>query len=122
MPSTDGRTEILLTDSERNLVLTEMREFLNSVQQINQGLANQDMALVARAAQKSGKAAQAAVPGTLIGKLPIAFKKLGGDTHAKFDQLARDAGDLSDTKHTLEQLSTLMKNCVSCHEAYRFSL
>jgi len=120
--STDGRIEILLTEGERNLVLTEMRAFLSSVQQINQGLANEDMASVIEAARHSGKAAQAAVPGTLIGKLPIAFKKLGGDTHAKFDQLAMDAGDLSDTEHTLEQLSTLMKNCVSCHEAYRFSL
>lgn len=120
--STDGRAEILLTDSERNFVLTEMREFLSSVQQINQGLAIEDMTLVAEAARKSGKAAQTGVPGTLIGKLPISFKKLGGDTHAKFDELAMDADDLGDASHTLEQLSTLMKNCVSCHEAYRFSL
>ena len=99
-----------------------MRAFLNSVQQINQGLANDDMALVAEAARHSGKAAQTGVPGTLIGKLPLGFKKLGGDTHAKFDELAMDADDLGDAGHTLEQLSTLMQNCVSCHEAYRFSL
>ncbi len=120
--STDGRTTILLDDNERNLVLAEMRAFLTSVQKINQGLAQGDMALVAEYARKAGKAAQGEVPGTLVGKLPLPFKKLGGDTHAKFDQLAMDADDLGDRDHTLEQLSTLMQNCVACHEAYRIDI
>jgi len=120
--STDGRIEILLNDNERNLVLTEMRAFLASVQQINQGLAENNMELVAKQARKSGKAATGGMPGTLIGKLPLAFKKLGFDTHAKFDQLAMDAGDLGNRDHTLQQLSTLMENCVNCHAAYRISM
>ena len=120
--STDGRTEILLSDGERNLVLTEMRAFLNSVQQINQGLSENNMELVAEQARKSGKAAQAGMPGTLVGKLPLQFKKLGGDTHAKFDQLAMDADDLGDRDHVLQQLSTLMKNCVTCHATYRIDI
>jgi len=120
--STDGRTEILLNDNERNLVLTEMRAFLASVQQINQGLAENNMERVAEYATKSGKAATGGMPGTLMGKLPLAFKKLGFDTHAKFDQLAMDANDLGDRDHTLQQLSTLMENCVACHAAYRINL
>jgi len=120
--SSDGRIEILLNDSERNLVLTEMRAFLSSVQQINKGITNDDMTLVAEQARKSGKAAQTGMPGTLVGKLPLAFKKLGADTHAKFDQLAMNASDLGDRDHTLEQLSTLMENCISCHASYRISL
>ena len=120
--STDGRTEIILNDNERNLVLTEMRAFLVSVQQINQGIADNNMELVVEHARKSGKAATGSMPGTLVGKLPLTFKKLGGDTHAKFDQLAMDAEDLGDRDHTLEQLSTLMKNCVACHAAYRISM
>ncbi len=120
--STDGRTEILLTDSERNLVLAEMRAFLASIQQINQGIAEDNMALVAEHARKSGKTAQAGMPGTLVGKLPLKFKKLGGDTHKKFDQLAMDAEDLGDRDQALEQLSALMKNCVSCHATYRIDI
>ncbi len=120
--STDGRKEILLNDNERNLVLTEMRAFLASVQQINQGLAENNMARVEEYARKSGKAATGGMPGTLMGKLPLAFKKLGFDTHAKFDQLAMDANDLGDRDHTLQQLSTLMENCVACHAAYRINL
>ena len=120
--STDGRATILLNDSERNLVLAEMRAFLSSVQQINQGISENNMELVAEHARKSGKNAQAGMPGTLVGKLPLQFKKLGGDTHAKFDQLAMDADDLGDRDHTLEQLSTLMQNCVSCHATYRIDI
>ena len=117
--STDGRTTILLDDSERDLVLAEMRAFLSSIQQISQGITEDNMKLVAESARSSGKAAQAGMPGTLVGKLPLEFKKLGGDTHAKFDQLAMDAEDMEDGNHAMEQLSTLMLNCVSCHAAYR---
>jgi hypothetical protein len=120
--STDGRTAILLNESERNFVLAEMRVFLSSVQKINQGISENNMELVAEHARKSGKAAQLGTPGTLVGKLPLQFKKLGGDTHAKFDQLAMDADDLGDRDHALEQLSTLMKNCISCHAAYRIDI
>lgn len=120
--SDDGRTAILLDAGERNLVLAEMRAFLTSVQKINQGVAEDNMELVAEYARKSGKAAQGEIPGTLVGKLPLQFKKLGGDTHAKFDQLAMDADDLGDRDQALEQLSTLMENCVACHATYRIDI
>jgi len=119
---TDGRMAIHLTSGERDLVLTEMRAFLESIQQVTKGVTADDMKLVAESARKSGKAAQGAVPGTLVGKLPIAFKKLGFDTHAKFDQLALDAEEFGDSEHALSQLSILMENCVGCHAAYRFSM
>jgi hypothetical protein len=117
--SIDERTTILLTETERNLVLNEMRSFLISVQQISLGIADNNMGLVIEAARKSGKSAQADVPGTLIGKLPLPFKQLGFDTHKKFDQLAMDSEDLGDREHALRQLSELMQNCVSCHAAFR---
>ena len=120
--STDERTTILLNATERNLVLAEMRSFLTSVQQISKGISENDMKLVAQFARKSGKSAQAEVPGTLMGKLPLPFKRLGGDTHKKFDQLAMDAEDLEDGAHALEQLSTLLQNCVNCHTAYRINI
>ena len=120
--SSDGRASILLNAGERELVLAEMRAFLSSVQQITAGLSNNDMPLVAEHARKSGKAAQGEVPGTLIGKLPLQFKQLGSDTHNKFDQLAMDAEDLEDENHAMQQLSNLMKNCVSCHATYRIDI
>ena len=118
----DDRITILLDESERNLVLAEMRTFLTSIQQISQGLAENDMELIVLSARMSGNAAQQGIPGRLAGKLPIEFKKLGRDTHARFDQLAMDAEDLEDNSHTIVQLSDLMSNCVSCHALYRIDI
>jgi len=118
--SADGRLAIQLTDNERQLVLSEMRAFLESVQQITQGISEADMPLVAVSARNVGLASQQAVPGSLIGKLPLPFKKLGRDTHAKFDEMAMDAEQFEDSGHSLAQLGELMQNCVACHVAYRF--
>ena len=120
--SGDGRLAIHLSAGERDLVLGEMRSFLASIQQITRGIVEDNMSLVVESARTSGAAAQEAVPGTLIGKLPMEFKKLGFDTHSKFDRLALDTQDLEDGSHALSQLSTLMQNCVACHAAYRIDV
>jgi hypothetical protein len=120
--SVDGRTAIRLEKEERDLVLSEMRVFLESVQQITGGISVDDMALVSDHARKSGNSARMEVPGSLIGKLPLAFKKLGFDTHAKFDELAIDAEQLGDRDHALSQLNIILGNCVACHAAYRFEI
>lgn len=118
--SSDTRELIQLTAAEKDIVLAEMRIFLTSTQQIIKGISEGDMELVASQAKKSGKAAQAEIPASLAKKLPVQFKKLGSDTHMKFDQIAMDAEDLGDNEHTLSQLSVLLQNCTSCHEIYRF--
>lgn len=118
--SVDGRVAIHLTDAERAIVLKEMRTFLMSVQQIIRGISQEDMDHVAVSAREVGRAAQDVVPASLIGKLPLSFKKLGFDTHEKFDLIALDAKALGDPDHTMDQLTELMDNCVSCHESHRF--
>lgn len=118
--SADGSLAIQLDANERQLVLSEMRAFLESVQQITHGISENDMKLVAASARNVGLASQQAVPGSLIGKLPLPFKKWGRDTHAKFDEMALDAEQFEDSGHSLSQLDKLMQNCVACHAAYRF--
>lgn len=120
--STDGRISIQLNAGERDLVLEEMRAFLESVQHITKAATENNMEMVAKSARKVGKAAQSAVPGTLIGKLPIAFKKLGFDTHLKFDEVALNAEDFGDSNQVLIQLSDLMQNCIACHAVYRIDI
>lgn len=117
--STDNRLAIQLTAGEKDLVLSEMRAFLASVQQITHGVSSKDMKLIASSARTVGLAAQQGVPGSLMGKLPLEFKQLGRDTHEKFDLLALDAEQLEDENHSLAQLGSLMQNCVTCHAAYR---
>jgi len=115
----DGRQSLMLESGERNLVLTEMRMFLDAVQKIIHAANEDDAESVAMAARAVGRAAQNDVPGSLMKKLPLEFKKLGFDTHSKFDQLAMDAEQFGDVEVILQQLSVLMQNCVACHEAYR---
>lgn len=115
----DGRQSLMLEAGERDLVLTEMRMFLTAVQQITQAANEDDAASIAKAARLVGRAAQEAVPGSLMKKLPLEFKKLGFDTHSKFDQLALDAEEFGDTAVSMKQLSALMQNCIACHESYR---
>lgn len=118
----DGMIEVELTSIERQHVQTEMRTFLASIQQIIKGTSENEMAQVATHARMSGKAAQAGVPSSLKAKLPQAFKKLGADTHARFDLLALDAESIGDGEHALAQLAELMENCVACHASYRVTL
>ena len=122
VPASDGRTAILLAPAERDLVLTEMRGFLAAVQSITEGVVNEDPAAVAAAARSAGAPAQHSVPASLVGKLPWAFKRLGFDTHGRFDQLALDVGQFGDTSQVLPELVALMNNCVACHAAYRIDL
>lgn len=118
-PGSDGRTAILLAPGERDLVLTEMRAFLQAVQAISQALGDGDPAAAAGAARAVGVAAADEVPLSLMAKLPIGFKQLGLATHRAFDQLALDAEDIADPEHTQAQLSALLGNCVGCHAAFR---
>jgi L-asparaginase II len=120
LPSDDARVAIQLTDSERTLVLSEMRAFLETVQVITEGMVDEEMNKVMLAARKVGFAAQQGVPLSLMGKLPLEFKQLGMDTHRKFDQIAMDAEQLGDVSQTLEQLSVLLRNCAGCHAGYKF--
>ncbi len=119
VPAEDGRTQIVLTPGERDMILAEMRTFLESIQGITAALAQGDLAEAARIARTVGSAAQQGMPGTLIGKLPMEFKQLGFDTHSRFDQFAMDAEAFGEVNHALEQLADLMRNCVACHATFR---
>src|SRR5512135_760596 len=67
----DGRTAVLLTLDERNLVLTEMRGMLGTVQGMVNGVKAGDLKQVAQAARASGMAAAADVNPALMAKLPL---------------------------------------------------
>ncbi|MES9956783.1 MAG: hypothetical protein ABW120_15450 [Sedimenticola sp.] len=119
LPASDQRTAIILTEGERDMVLGEMRSFLETIQVITAALVNDDLQTVEKAARGVGMATSEGVPAGLITKLPLAFKTLGLGTHEKFDQLALNAAQFGDKHTTLTELSELMQNCVACHAAYR---
>jgi hypothetical protein len=117
----DERAAIALSADERAAVLAEMRAFLQSVQGIAGAVASGKVAAAADAAKPSGMGAAHAMPKSLMGKLPMEFRKLGMDTHQRFDALALEASGLGDGKVVLTQLEQILANCNGCHAGYRFT-
>ncbi len=115
----DGRTTLLLNDSERTFFLNEMRNFLIAVQQINDAIEKDDMPQVVSAAKKVGSGDLAHVPAGLMAKLPLAVKTMGLSTHKAFDQMAMDAEQLGDKDHTLSQLNQILPTCTACHALFK---
>jgi len=115
----DTRTPIALNEDERNLVLEEMRTFLDTIRSITVSMSEEDMEKVAESAKKVGMAAAGGMSPALTGKLPQQFKMLAMQVHKGFDQIALDATEMGDKQQTLEQLGAVLGNCVACHAIYR---
>jgi hypothetical protein len=115
----DGRTAILLAPDERNLVLTEMRGMLGTVQGMVNGVKAGDLKQVAQAARASGMAAAADVNPALMAKLPLEFKQLGLSVHKRFDEIATEADSGVSHEKLLGSLGTQLSACVACHASYR---
>jgi hypothetical protein len=119
--ATDGRQAIQLEPQQRDLVLTEMRTFVDSLRDITLALGTDDSAMFQKAALRVGLKAQEGVPLDMMKALPLAFKKLGMDTHKRFDDLAALSEQGAGTEELLTELSQLMNNCVACHAAYQLA-
>jgi mono/diheme cytochrome c family protein len=115
-----AREAMKLTSSQEVQVSYEMRGFLVALQGINEALAKQDFAAVARYARMSGRSGPRETTPDLVKALPQQFREMAGETHVAFDQIATDAETMGDTRVTLEQISGIMKNCIQCHSVYRF--
>lgn len=119
-PSDDGRQAVMLSKDERNALLLEMRNWLQSSQNILAAASVKDFDTVAKSARASGMAAEADTPGSLFRKIPAEMKALGFGTRKKFDEIAADAEQNKDTGQTVAKLSEAMNNCIACHATYRF--
>ncbi len=117
--SEDGRAAIVLSVDERDLVLSEMRGFLEGIETIVSGITEKDMDAIAESAEKMGMSSAAQVPLALMGKLPSEFRSLGMATHTAFDELALEARGMGDEQVILAGLGELINNCTTCHSAYR---
>lgn len=115
----DGRTVVLLAPDERDLVLTEMRGMLGTVQGMVDGVKGGNLKQVAQAARASGMAAAADVNPALMAKLPLEFKELGLSVHKRFDEIAAEADSGASREQMLASLSTQLSTCVACHASYR---
>jgi recombinational DNA repair protein RecR len=120
-PARDARAVIVVSESERNLVLEEMREFLHGLHSIQLALARKDMHGVALAARPMGMILHR-IPPAMRDRLPETFVQIGLGQHEIFEVIARDAEVKKDIDHTLAQVAEALTYCSGCHDTYRFAI
>lgn len=119
----DVRIVVDLKPTEREFILSEMRELLRAVHEIHAALATGEKQAAIKAARRVGMGdhdtvVENAQPGLML-KIPIEMKKLGHDTHSNFDVIADLLGKNASTADIHRELVNLTSKCVSCHSGYR---
>lgn len=119
---TDGRTAIILNQEEKDLVLTEMRTMLGSVQGVVAGLSEENLNRVRESAKASGMAIAGAVPPSLMAKLPFEFKQMGMGVHRGFDEISVAVEQQETPDMILMRLGEQVSSCVACHATYQLQV
>ncbi len=117
----DNRVTINITAAERNQMLTEMREFLHGIYNIQLALAKKDMNAVAISAKPMGPMLDR-ITASLKEKLPEQFHELAIAQNEAFQNLARNAEKKGDLSLALEQTAEIFTYCSGCHDAFRFEV
>ncbi|MFC2610069.1 MAG: hypothetical protein ACFNYA_01005 [Capnocytophaga granulosa] len=118
----DTRVSIIVSQSNKDFVMHEMRTFVEALHQIHVGIEQNDPAVIAKVARASGGSVAGHAPAGLLASVPAEFKTIGFDTHGKFDQIAESAEKNFDPKVTRGQVTELLSNCVACHKMYRMDV
>ncbi len=122
-PGSDGRIEIRLAASERDLILSEMRLLLKAVDGVVRGLGElpPDMKAMEAAARGAGMGMAADVNPAIMLKLPLSFKQMGMSIHRDMDALADAIVQKETPQQILQRVSSMTARCTTCHDLYRFS-
>lgn len=119
----DPRIGVLLTQTERELVLTEMRMLLVAVASVSRDVQNKRYERAAKTAREAGLETALRIGGehpAILRKLPLPMKKLGFAVHRDFDALAERLGRGQVTEsELLRALTGALEKCAACHAAYR---
>jgi hypothetical protein len=125
-PGIDGRTEIVLSAGERDVVLGEMRQLLKAVHGVLGGLAEQGQPAarqqMEQAARAAGMGMAADADLALMAKLPLAFKQMGMSIHRDMDALADAIVEKENPEQILRRLSSMTARCTACHDLFRFGV
>lgn len=118
---TDNRRAITLDNEAREHVLLEMRQLLEAVHHVLNSALEQDMHAVTKHAGAVGLKAMKATPPAVASQLPMEFKMMGKRVHEAMDNIARDARDLGDSQHVIEQVNETLGTCVACHATFKLN-
>jgi hypothetical protein len=118
-PLRDTRQVLALEAGDRDQLTAEMRAMLEGTQKIVQGIADNDMKMVAKVARSLGAGMAEKVEDVHAHHLPPEFIQLGDATHADFDRVAVIAERGGGAKRAAAQLSATLNRCVACHSMWR---
>jgi hypothetical protein len=119
-PDPDGRIIVSLTPEQRLHVLEEMNQFLLSTREIIDGVASNDRELIQSAVTDGLGRGQG--QGLMKSAFPPEFKQMGSAMKQelrKIDMLSKDGAD---DAAILDQLSSTLMHCQSCHVTYQIRL
>ncbi len=115
------RVSLHLTAAERAHLRAGMRTYLESVEGITRGLAENRMAAVAKSARRSGQSLMDETAIAMALKLPPDFVAASIETHGKFEELADQAAAGATKAQVLGTLGQILSGCTACHAQYRLS-
>ena len=115
----DTRITVKYPKDLKNLVLSEMRDYLEVIHEINIGISENNPEKIAKAAHRQGQASLAETPARLLKLSPIPCKKMGFKGHDLFQAIEDSARANYKPMTTIRQLAELTTNCVTCHKTYR---
>ena len=118
----DNRTPIVVSQSQKDALLAEMRELLKTSQEVLEGVVNKDMEMVEKSARLMGINATKTIPPGVGKLLPSGFKSMGPQVHKGFERIANEADGFGDTDKILKILSDTQKVCTACHSVYQFTV
>lgn len=118
-PIGDTRQVLALEAGDRDELTEEMRTMLEGTQKIVQGIADNDMKVVAKVARSLGAGMAGKVEDSHARRLPPEFAQLGTATHADFDRIAVIAEQGGGARKVAAQMGATLNRCVACHSTWR---
>jgi hypothetical protein len=119
--SQDNRMVIAVGKVERNLVLTEMREYLHGLHNIQHAMARKDMKGLALLANDMAPKLER-LPASLRERFPEEFTQLAIAQKEAFQSLAHIGDNKGEISAALEQTAEIITYCSGCHDTYRFEV
>ncbi len=115
----DVRKTVKYPKDLRDLVMSEMRDYLEVINEIQQGVAENNPDKIIKAAHRQGQASLDDTPVRLLKLSPIPCKTMGFKGHHVFQAIEDSARANYSALTVNKQLAELTNNCVVCHRTYK---
>ena len=118
----DNRIVVKYEPDLHELVLNEMRDYLEVINEIHKGLAENNSDRIVKAATRQGDISLNETPIRLLKLSPIPCKTMGFKGHDIFQAIADSAKINFNRTTTINQLAELTNNCIVCHRTYKLGV